>query len=170
MIQEGHPYTGFLYAGLMIAPNGTIKVLEYNCRLGDPETQPLLMRLKTDLVDLIETALEGHLRDAVADWDRRPALGVVLAAPGYPEHPVVGFPITGLDASLPDTHLFHAGTRQEGKQWVTQGGRVVCVTALGDTLKAARHQAYERIRLLHFDGMQYRQDIGWRALKPHGTP
>jgi phosphoribosylamine--glycine ligase len=167
MLQEGRPYTGFLYAGLMISPQGTIKVLEYNCRLGDPETQPLLMRLKTDLVDLIEAALEGRLRNAVADWDRRPALGVVLAAPGYPEHPVAGSPITGLDTSLPDTHLFHAGTRREGKQWVTQGGRVLCVTALGDTLKAARHQAYEQIQLLHFDGMQYRQDIGWRALKPH---
>ncbi len=166
MAQEGNPYTGFLYAGLMIAADGSPRVLEYNCRLGDPETQPLLMRLRTDLVELIEAALHGKLEQVSVDWDRRPAVGIVLAAPGYPDAPRTGTPISGLDASLADTHVFHAGTRLDGHQFVTSGGRVLCVTALGDTLKTARQLAYDRIGRIHFEGMQYRQDIGWRALKP----
>lgn len=165
MAQEGRPYTGFLYAGLMIGADGVPKVLEYNCRLGDPETQPLLMRLRSDLVDLIEAALHGRLDQALIDWDRRPALGVVLATPGYPETPHTGSPISGLTNTLEDTHVFHAGTRLEGGHWRTSGGRVLCVTALGDTLKTARHLAYERLQRIHFEGMQYRQDIGWRALR-----
>lgn len=166
MAKEGRPYTGFLYAGLMIASDGTPNVLEYNCRLGDPETQPLLMRLRSDLVELIEAALHGRLDSVTADWDRRPAIGVVLAAPGYPDAPHSGAPISGLDVSLADTHVFHAGTRNENHHIVTSGGRVLCVTALGDTLKTARHLAYERAQKIHFEGMQFRQDIGWRGLKP----
>lgn len=167
MAQEGHAYTGFLYAGLMVTPDGNVKVLEYNCRLGDPETQPLLMRLRSDLVDLVEAALQGRLDQATIDWDRRPAIGVVLAAPGYPDAPQSGALISGLNETSADTHVFHAGTHHESGHWVTRGGRVLCVTALGDTLKTARHHAYERVQKIHFDGMQYRQDIGWRALKPN---
>jgi len=165
MAQDGTPYTGFLYAGLMIDAAGNPKTLEFNCRLGDPEAQPILMRLKSDLAELIERALEGRLKDAEAQWDRRAALGVVLAAHGYPEAPRMGDRIEGIPPPAPDCRVFHAGTRADGKDVVTSGGRVLCVTALGDNLRAARSRAYEAVERIRFDGMQYRKDIGHRALK-----
>jgi len=165
MARDGTPYTGFLYAGLMIGAGGAPKTLEFNCRLGDPETQPILMRLKSDLVDLIDAALDGRVADAEAEWDRRAALGVVLAAHGYPDAPRKGDRIEGLPAPAPECRVFHAGTRAEGKDVVTSGGRVLCVTALGDNLRAARSRAYEAVERIRFDGMQYRMDIGSRALK-----
>jgi phosphoribosylamine--glycine ligase len=165
MAKDGIPYTGILYAGLMIDPAGNPKTLEFNCRLGDPETQPMLMRLKSDLLDLLDAALEGRLGDAEAEWDRRAALGVVLAAHGYPEDPRKGDRIEGLPAPAPDCRVFHAGTQMQGADLVTSGGRVLCVTALGDNLRAARSRAYEAVERIRFDGMQYRMDIGHRALK-----
>jgi phosphoribosylamine---glycine ligase len=165
MAQEGMPYTGFLYAGLMIDREGNPKALEFNCRLGDPETQPILLRLKSDLLELIERALAGTLSRVEADWDRRAALGVVLAAHGYPEEPRKGDAITGLPAPADDCRVFHAGTRLEGKDLLTSGGRVLCVTALGDSVKMARGRAYEAVDRIRFDGMQYRKDIGHRAIK-----
>ncbi|MGH8706627.1 MAG: phosphoribosylamine--glycine ligase [Burkholderiales bacterium] len=165
MAQDGTPYTGFLYAGLMIDAAGTPKTLEFNCRLGDPETQPILMRLKSDLVELIERALEGRLQDAEAEWDRRAALGVVLAAHGYPGEPRKGDRIEGIPAPAADCRVFQAGTRAGGKALLTSGGRVLCVTALGDNLRAARSRAYDAVERIRFDGMQYRKDIGHRALK-----
>ena len=165
MIQDGHPYVGFLYAGLMIDAQGNPKTLEFNCRLGDPETQPILLRLKSDLLELIERALEGRLEAAEVEWDRRCALGVVLAAAHYPEEPRKGDRIEGLPAAAADCRVFHAGTRLEGGALVTNGGRVLCVTALGDSLRMARGRAYEVIERVRFDGMQYRKDIGHRALK-----
>ena len=165
MVQDGMPYVGFLYAGLMIDKAGNPKALEFNCRLGDPETQPIMLRLKSDLLELIERALGGALSEAEADWDRRTALGVVLAAHGYPEEPRKGDAITGLPAPQPDCRVFHAGTRLEGKTLVTSGGRVLCVTALGDSVRIARTRAYEALERIRFDGMQYRRDIGNRALK-----
>ena len=165
MAQEGLPYSGFLYAGLMIDKAGNPKALEFNCRLGDPETQPILLRLKSDLVELIERALAGRLSRVEADWDRRAALGVVLAAQGYPDEPRKGDPITGIPASAEDCRVFHAGTRADGKALVTSGGRVLCVTALGDSVKMARTRAYEAVERISFDGMQYRKDIGHRAIK-----
>ncbi|WP_018608525.1 phosphoribosylamine--glycine ligase [Uliginosibacterium gangwonense] len=166
MIADGLPYTGFLYAGLMIDEQGAPRVVEFNCRFGDPETQPIMMRLKTDLVDLVEAALAGKLDTAEADWDRRVALGVVLAAGGYPDEPRKGDVISGLDAKLEDAHVFHAGTTTtpEGKA-VVSGGRVLCVTALGDSVKAAQQRAYELASKIQFEGMQYRHDIGHRAIK-----
>jgi phosphoribosylamine--glycine ligase len=165
MAKDGTPYTGFLYAGLMIDAAGAPKTLEFNCRLGDPEAQPILMRLKSDLVELMERALDGGLEDAEAEWDRRAALGVVLAAHGYPEQPRKGDRIEGIPAPAPDCRVFHAGTRAEGANLVTSGGRVLCVTALGDNLRAARSRAYTAVERIRFDGMQYRKDIGHRALK-----
>jgi phosphoribosylamine--glycine ligase len=165
MAQDGTPYTGFLYAGLMIDAAGNPKTLEFNCRLGDPEAQPILMRLKSDLAELIERALDGGLKDAEAQWDRRAALGVVLAAHGYPEAPRMGDRIEGIPPPAPDCRVFHAGTRADGKDVVTSGGRVLCVTALGDNLRAARSRAYGAVERIRFDGMQYRKDIGHRALK-----
>jgi phosphoribosylamine--glycine ligase len=165
MAQEGMPYTGFLYAGLMIDATGNPKTLEFNCRLGDPETQPILLRLKSDLLDLIERALAGALADVEVDWDRRAALGVVLAAHGYPDEPRKGDAITGLPPAADDCRVFHAGTRLEGKDLVTDGGRVLCVTALGDSVRMARTRAYEVVERIRFDGMQYRRDIGQRGLK-----
>ncbi|MEX0637318.1 MAG: phosphoribosylamine--glycine ligase [Burkholderiales bacterium] len=165
MAKDGTPYTGFLYAGLMIDATGAPKTLEFNCRLGDPEAQPILMRLKSDLAELIERALDGGLEDAEAQWDRRAALGVVLAAHGYPEEPRTGDRIEGIPPPGGDCRVFHAGTRVEGKDLVTSGGRVLCVTALGDNLRAARSRAYEAVERIRFDGMQYRKDIGHRALK-----
>jgi phosphoribosylamine--glycine ligase len=162
---EGMPYTGFLYAGLMIDAAGAPRTLEFNCRLGDPETQPILMRLKSDLLELLEAALEARLERAEAEWDRRAALGVVLAASGYPEEPRQGDRIEGLPEPAPDCRVFHAGTRAQGADVVTSGGRVLCVTALGDNLRAARSRAYEAVGRIRFDGMQYRTDIGHRALK-----
>jgi len=168
MAKDGTPYTGFLYAGLMIDAAGRAKTLEFNCRLGDPETQPILLRLKSDLLDLLDAAVEGSLGEAEAEWDRRAALGVVLAAHGYPESPRTGDRIEGLPAATPECHVFHAGTRQSEGQLVTSGGRVLCVTALGDNLRAARSRAYEAVERIRFDGMQYRRDIGHRALRDVG--
>ena len=169
MAKDGMPYTGFLYAGLMIDKAGNPKTLEFNCRLGDPETQPIILRMKSDLLALVEHALEGTLDRAAVDWDRRSALGVVLAAGGYPDEPRKGDEITGLPKATDDCRVFHAGTRLEGKpggkRLLTSGGRVLCVTALGDSLKMARTRAYDAVDAIRFDGMQYRKDIGHRALK-----
>ena len=165
MAKDGVPYTGFLYAGLMIDAKGNPKTLEFNCRLGDPETQPIMMRLKSDFAALLDLAVDGKLDQATADWDRRSALGVVLAAHGYPEDPRKGDAITGLPAATPDCHVFHAGTRRDAGRVTTAGGRVLCVTALGDSLKMARATAYQAAEAIRFDGMQYRKDIGHRALK-----
>ena len=162
---DGNPYLGFLYAGLMIAADGTPNVLEFNCRFGDPETQPILMRLQSDLVDLCESALSGTLVPAHARWDPRAALGVVMAAGGYPDRYRQGDPISGLDAAarLPGK-VFHAGTRSEGTQIVTAGGRVLCAVGLGDTVAAAQTQAYELVHAIHWNLVQYRRDIGYRAI------
>jgi phosphoribosylamine--glycine ligase len=162
---DGNPYLGFLYAGLMIAADGTPNVLEYNCRFGDPETQPILMRLQSDLVDLCEAALEGALNLVEARWDPRAALGVVMAAGGYPDAYRQGDPISGLDtaARMPGK-VFHAGTRADGAQIVTAGGRVLCAVGLGDTVAAARGQAYGLVNAIHWNLVQYRRDIGYRAM------
>jgi phosphoribosylamine---glycine ligase len=168
MAAEGTPYSGFLYAGLMIDAAGNPKTLEFNCRLGDPETQPMLLRLKSDLLELLEAALGGGLGAAEADWDRRAALGVVLAAQGYPEAPRQGDRIDGLPAPAADCRVFHAGTRAEGKSLLTSGGRVLCVTALGDKVKMAADRAYDVVQKIRFDGMQYRRDIGHRAFQRRG--
>jgi len=169
MKAEGTPYTGFLYAGLMIAPDGSLGTLEFNCRFGDPETQPIMMRLKSDFATLIEAAIDGKLDQVEAEWDRRCALGVVMAAAGYPENPRKGDAITGLGASGAkgdeDFHVFHAGTAIEGDQIVTSGGRVLCVTTLGDTVKIAQTRAYEVAEGIEFAGRQMRTDIGWRAIQ-----
>jgi len=164
MDKDGTPYSGFLYAGLMIAPDGRVKVLEFNCRMGDPETQPIIMRLKSDLVSLLEHALAGTLDRAEAEWDRRVALAVVLAAHGYPEDPRKGDAIHGLPAPEEDCHVFHAGTALAGKEVVVSGGRVLAVTALGGNVSAAQRRAYEIAEKIRFDGMQFRRDIGHRAL------
>ena len=164
MAKDGTPYGGFLYAGLMIGRDGQVKVLEFNCRLGDPETQPILLRLKSDLVPLLEHALAGTLDRAEADWDPRVALGVVLAAHGYPDAPRKGDAIQGLAAPEDDCHVFHAGTALNGKDVVASGGRVLCVTALGGTVRAAQRRAYEITERIRFEGMQFRRDIGGRAL------
>jgi phosphoribosylamine---glycine ligase len=164
MKAEGAPFTGFLYAGLMISPEGQIKVLEFNCRMGDPETQPIMMRLKSDLVNLLEAAVDGHLDQVEAEWDRRFALGVVMAAAGYPDNPRKGDAITGLGKGGDDFHVFHAGTVLQDDQVVTAGGRVLCVTALGDTVKMAQTRAYQAAEEIDFAGRQMRRDIGWRAI------
>ncbi|MBI4988408.1 MAG: phosphoribosylamine--glycine ligase [Rhodocyclales bacterium] len=168
MAQDGIPYTGFLYAGLMIAPDGSVKTLEFNCRMGDPETQPIMLRLKSDLVDLVEAAIHCRLKDIEAEWDRRVALGVVMAAAGYPEAPRKGDPIHGLPShggNGDDYHVFHAGTALSGKDVVTAGGRVLCVTALGDNVRAAQMRAYAIAEQIEFDGLQMRRDIGHRAIR-----
>jgi phosphoribosylamine--glycine ligase len=172
MAQEGEPFTGFLYAGLMIDDQGNPKVLEFNCRMGDPETQPIMMRLKSDLLTLLEHTVNGTLNQAEAEWDRRAALGVVMAAAGYPEEPRKGDPITGLPAVADlleegprDFHVFHAGTALVDGQVVTSGGRVLCVTALGDSVKMAQKRAYEIADKIHFAGCQMRRDIGHRAIR-----
>ncbi len=165
MASEGHPYTGFLYAGVMIAPDGTPKVLEYNCRFGDPETQPVMMRLQSDFIELIEAALDGKLDRAQAKWDSRAALGVVMAAGGYPGSYSKGDVITGLpETAADDCHVFHAGTALKDRAVVTSGGRVLCVTALGATVGAAQKRAYETVKKIHWRGAQYRTDIGYRAI------
>ncbi|HEX6530636.1 MAG TPA: phosphoribosylamine--glycine ligase [Burkholderiales bacterium] len=165
MASDGLPYVGFLYAGLMIDRSGTPKTLEFNCRLGDPETQPIILRLKSDLLELIDAALEGRLHRVEPHWDRRAALGVVVAAAGYPEEPRKNDAISGLPKPGEDCRVFHAGTRLDGKKLVTNGGRVLCVTALGDSVKMARTRAYEALEGIRFDGMQYRKDIAHRAIK-----
>lgn len=164
MEAEGESYTGFLYAGLMITPSGELKVLEFNCRMGDPETQPILMRLKSDLHTLVEHAVNGTLDRAEAQWDRRVALGVVMAAHGYPAVPRNGDPITGLPRDGDDFHVFHAGTAAADGQVVTSGGRVLCITALGDTVRVAQRRAYEIADQIRFAGSQMRRDIGHRAI------
>ena len=169
MQATGKPYTGFLYAGLMISPQGQLKVLEFNCRLGDPETQPVLMRLKSDLFTLIEHAMNGRLDRSEAQWDRRVALGVVLAADGYPEQPRKGDEISGLPRNEGDLHVFHAGTALRGSKVVTNGGRVLCVTALGDTVRIAQRRAYQIAEQIQFAGKQMRRDIGYRAISAKKT-
>jgi phosphoribosylamine--glycine ligase len=164
MAADGLPYTGFLYAGLMIDAAGKPRVVEFNCRMGDPETQPIMMRLQTDLADLVEAAIDGRLDDARAEWDPRIALGVVLAAAGYPDNPRKGDRIEELPTVLSaDAHVFHAGTAERGGELVTAGGRVLCVTALGDSVQAAQQRAYALAGAIRFDGCQYRRDIGHRA-------
>lgn len=165
MEKDGIPYTGFLYAGLMIDGNGLPKTLEFNCRMGDPETQPIMMRLKTDLVEVMLAATSGKLDTLELEWDRRPALGVVMAAAGYPMNPRKGDVITGLPQDEPDAMVFHAGTSAVNGQTVTSGGRVLCVTVLADSVKQAQQKAYEVAKGIHFAGQQYRKDIGYRAIK-----
>ena len=162
---EGMPYTGFLYAGIMIAKDGTPNVLEFNCRFGDPETQPVLSRLTSDLVPLLLAALEGRLHEERADWDPRAALGVVLAAAGYPDDPRQGDEIDGLEdaASMPGK-VFHAATRADGERILTAGGRVLCAVGLGNGVAEAQRAAYDLVDRIRWDGMQCRRDIGWRAL------
>jgi phosphoribosylamine--glycine ligase len=165
MEKDGVPFTGFLYAGLMIDPKGQLKTLEFNCRMGDPETQPILMRLKSDLFDVMMAATSGALNQVELEWDHRTALGVVMAAGGYPLAPRKGDVVTGLPAPAPDAVVFHAGTAPKDGQVVTSGGRVLCVTTLADTVKAAQKRAYEVIQGIRFDGAQWRRDIGHRAVK-----
>ena len=168
MAKEGEPYTGFLYAGLMIDAQGNPKTLEFNCRMGDPETQPIMARLKTDLVTVIEHAVNGTLKDIELDWDRRTALGVVLAAAGYPDSPRKGDVISGVPEESEDSVTFHAGTIIDRGALKTAGGRVLCVVGLGDSVRVAQKHAYEAVEKVRFDGMQFRHDIGWRALKRPG--
>lgn len=166
MEKDGVPFTGFLYAGLMIDGHGHPKTLEFNTRMGDPETQPIMMRLKSDLVDVMLAAVDGKLDNVELEWDRRTALGVVMAAAGYPEAPRKGDSITGLPAEADDAVVFHAGTQlNEAGVPVTTGGRVLCVTVLADSVRQAQTRVYDVTRGIHFDGMQYRRDIGFRAIK-----
>jgi phosphoribosylamine--glycine ligase len=165
MAKDGIQFTGFLYAGLMIDAAGNPKTLEFNCRMGDPETQPIMARLKTDLVSVMEHAVNGTLDAVGLEWDRRTAVGVVLAAAGYPDAPVKGDVIEGIPAETPESVTFHAGTAEVDGQLVTSGGRVLCVVGLGDSIKLAQKQAYETVGEIRFDGMQCRRDIGWRGLK-----
>lgn len=167
MAADGRRYTGFLYAGLMIGSDGSLQVLEYNCRLGDPETQPILLRLRSDLVDLLEAALEGRLDEVQADWDPRPSLGVVMAAAGYPDKYSKGHTITGLPSSeLAEQKIFHAGTRMadDESSVLTSGGRVLCVCSLGETVADAQAKAYALTEQIHWEGAFYRRDIGYREI------
>ncbi len=164
MAKEGNPYTGFLYAGIMISPEGVPKVLEYNCRFGDPETQPIMSRLKSDLCQLCLSALEGKLDSAKAEWDQRYAVGIVMAAGGYPDSYAKGNPIKGLEDDINDCKVFHAGTRVENNNVVTSGGRVLCVVALGDSVTEAQNLAYQRVKSIDWDDVYYRDDIGYRAI------
>jgi phosphoribosylamine--glycine ligase len=165
MEKDGITYTGFLYAGLMIDPQGRIKTLEFNCRMGDPETQPILMRLKSDLLDVLMAATGEGLNQLEMEWDRRVALGVVMAAAGYPLDPRKGDAVTGLPKDLNDAMVFHAGTAEKDGQILTSGGRVLCVTAMADSVKQAQQKAYQEAIPIAFEGMQMRQDIGYRAIK-----
>jgi len=172
MAKEGIVFTGFLYAGLMISPGGAIKVLEFNCRMGDPETQPIMLRLKSDFSDIVEHAINGTLNQVEVEWDRRTALGVVMAAANYPDTPRKGDVISGLPdhqhpGKLDDAHVFHAGTAMQDGHVVTSGGRVLCVTALGTMVKMAQKRAYEIADGIRFDGCQMRRDIGYRAIAAH---
>ncbi len=170
MEKDGIPYSGFLYAGLMIDAHGKPKTLEFNCRMGDPETQPIMMRLKSDLYDVLwaatETGPHGRIDDIELHWDRHVALGIVMAAHGYPLNPRKGDAITGLPANTDNAVVFHAGTTRQGDSTVTAGGRVLCVTVLAESVKAAQQQANELAQAIHFDGAQHRRDIGYRAIKP----
>jgi phosphoribosylamine--glycine ligase len=165
MKADGIPYTGFLYAGLMISPEGQIKTLEFNCRMGDPETQPIMARLRSDLVHALDKAVDGKLNEVELEWDRRTALGVVLAAYQYPDTPRKGDAIIGIPEDTASAITFHAGTTMADGTFRTNGGRVLCVVGLADTVRGAQKEAYQVIEQIHFDGMQYRQDIGHRALK-----
>jgi len=166
MTADGCPYIGFLYAGLMISPTGEPRVIEFNCRFGDPETQPIMLRLASDLFELCDAAIDGKLEGVHAQWDPRPALGVVLAAGGYPGSYDRGMAISGLDVDTGgNCKVFHAGTTLEGGTVRTNGGRVLCVTALGEDIAVARQQAYASVENLCWEGMQFRRDIGWRALQ-----
>ena len=170
MEYDGIPYTGFLYAGLMIDAQGRPRTIEFNCRMGDPETQPIMMRLKSDLLDVLMAATSGTLDHVELEWDRRPALGVVMAAAGYPMNPRKGDAITGLPRPADDAVVFHAGTVQQGDATLSSGGRVLCVTAMADSIKAAQQRAYEVVHGIHFDGALYRRDIGHRALRDGTHP
>ena len=165
MQSDGIPYTGFLYAGLMISPDGKIKTLEFNCRMGDPETQPIMARLRSDLVNALDHAVDGKLNEVDLEWDRRTALGVVLAAHNYPDAPRHGDSISGIPADTEDQITFHAGTQLQNGKMLTSGGRVMCVVGLADTVRGAQQKAYDAIDQIQFDGMQYRKDIGYRAIK-----
>jgi phosphoribosylamine--glycine ligase len=166
MIADGIPFTGFLYAGLMIDASGAPKVIEFNVRFGDPETQPIMLRLQSDLVELVEAAIDGRLDSAQAQWDPRPSLGVVMAAEGYPGTPRTGDVINSMDApDLDDTRVFHAGTKLEGEHVVTAGGRVLCVCALGDSVADAQRRAYAEVAGISWHGEFHRHDIGWRAIE-----
>lgn len=164
MAKEGMPYTGFLYAGVMIDSNGAPRTLEFNCRMGDPETQPIMARLKTDFVSVCEHGIAGTLDRITLEWDRRFALGVVMAAQGYPDTPRTGDRIEGIPPACDDAFIFHAGTVRVGDVVKTSGGRVLCVVGLGDNVRMAQKRAYEIVSGVHFEGAQYRRDIGWRAL------
>jgi phosphoribosylamine--glycine ligase len=165
MAKDGIPFSGFLYAGLMIDAAGNPKTLEFNCRMGDPETQPIMARLKTDLVGVMEHAVNGTLDAVSLEWDRRTAVGVVMAAAGYPEDPLKGNVIDGIPAETPEASPSTPAPPKSDGHLVTSGGRVLCVVGLGDSVKLAQKQAYETVEKIHFDGMQYRRDIGWRGLK-----
>jgi phosphoribosylamine--glycine ligase len=165
MAKDGIPFTGFLYAGLMIDKAGNAKTLEFNCRMGDPETQPIMARLKTDLVTVMEHAVAGTLDTIELEWDRRTALGVVMAAAGYPDAPRAGDAISGIPPETPDCVTFHAGTNLVNGKLVTSGGRVLCVVGLGDSVKMAQKHAYDTVDEIAFEGAQFRRDIGWRAIK-----
>ena len=164
MAQEGNPYTGFLYAGIMISPEGIPKVLEYNCRFGDPETQPIMSRLKSDLAELCLAALDKNLANTVAEWDERFAVGIVMAAGGYPENYAKGETISGLDKGIDQTKVFHAGTQWENDKIITSGGRVLCVVGLADSVSAAQSLAYKRVKTINWQDAYYRDDIGHRAI------
>jgi phosphoribosylamine--glycine ligase len=168
MMKDGIPFSGFLYAGLMIDDKGNPKTLEFNCRMGDPETQPIMVRLKTDYLSVLEHAVNGTLDTVDLEWDRRTALGVVMAAAGYPDAPRKGDVITGIPPETPDCVTFHAGTAHSDDKLVVCGGRVLCVVGLGDSVKMAQNHAYDAVDSIRFDGAQYRRDIGWRALKRPG--
>jgi phosphoribosylamine--glycine ligase len=169
MKADGIPFTGFLYAGLMIGDGDDatrpIKVLEFNCRLGDPETQPILMRIRSDFLEVFEHGVAGTLDQSVIDWDPRTALGVVMASANYPSTPRLGDAITGIPAAQSDCVVFHAGTALKNDKLQTSGGRVLCITALADNVRATQQRAYDVVKSIHFDGAQYRTDIGWRALE-----
>ena len=165
MAKDGHPFTGFLYAGLMIDAQGQPRTVEFNCRLGDPEAEVILMRLKSDLFEVLMHATDGTLQEAELQWDRRVALGVVMAAAGYPGTPRAGDPITVLPAASDDLQVFHAGSTLKDGQPVTSGGRVLCVTALGESVRLAQQRALDAVRTIHFDGAQWRNDIGHRAIR-----
>jgi phosphoribosylamine--glycine ligase len=164
MAKDGIVFTGFLYAGLMIDEAGNPKTLEFNCRMGDPETQPIMSRLKTDFISVMEHAVNGTLDTVELEWDRRTAMGVVMAAAGYPDAPEKGADITGIPAETADCITFHAGTALAGGKLSVTGGRVLCVVGLGDTVKTAQKHAYDVVEKIQFKGAQYRKDIGWRAL------
>ena len=165
MAKDGIIFTGFLYAGLMIDAQGNPRTLEFNCRMGDPETQPIMARLKSDLLAVMEHAVAGTLDQVELDWDRRTAVGVVMAAAGYPDSPRKDDVIDGIPPETPECVTFHAGTQQAGGKLVTSGGRVLCVVGLGDSVKMAQKQAYDTVDKIHFNGAQFRRDIGWRGLK-----